>query len=250
MIDLHSHLLYDTDDGVENLKEAVKQIKQAQKNGVTKICLTPHYIEPNYIKTVEENKEKFEALREELENQNIDVELFLGNEVFINGDVVKNIEEKTVSTINNSSYVLVELPRHTEIKNVADILERITDSGYSVIIAHPERYMCVQKNINYFYNLVDGPIYLQGNYESLTGLYGTGAKKTLIKLLKNRQIAFLSTDIHRKNFYENIPQIIKSLRKIVSEKYLRQITEENLEKILNDEEIDVELKKIRKMLFI
>ena len=65
MIDQHSHLLYDTDDGVENLKEAIKQIKQAQKNGVTKICLTPHYIEPNYIKTVEENKEKFEALREE-----------------------------------------------------------------------------------------------------------------------------------------------------------------------------------------
>ena len=250
MIDLHTHLLYDTDDGVINLKETINQIKQAKKVGITKICLTPHYIEPNYIKTVQENQEKLEKIRKELENQNIDVELFLGNEVFINGDVVKNIEEKTVSTINNSSYVLVELPRHTEIKNVADILERITDSGYSVIIAHPERYMCVQKNINYFYNLVDGPIYLQGNYESLTGLYGTGAKKTLIKLLKNKQIAFLSTDIHRKNFYENIPQIIKSLRKIVSEKYLRQITEENLEKILNDEEIDVELKKIRKMLFI
>ena len=148
MIDLHSHLLYDTDDGVENLKEAIKQIKQAQKNGITKICLTPHYIEPNYIKTVEENKEKFEAVKEELEKQNINVDLFLGNEIFINGDVVKNIEENKVSTINNTSYVLVELPMYTEIKNIKDILERITDSGYSVIIAHPERYMCVQKNIN------------------------------------------------------------------------------------------------------
>ena len=250
MIDLHSHLLYDTDDGVENLKEAVKQIKQAQKNGVTKICLTPHYIEPNYIKTVEENKEKFEALREELEKQNINVELFLGNEIFINREVVKNIEENKVSTINNTSYVLVEIPMYTEIKNIKDILEGITDSGYSVIIAHPERYMCVQKNINYFYNLVDGPIYLQGNYESLIGLYGAEAKKTLIKLLKNKQIAILSTDIHRKNFYEDIPEIIKVLEKIIPEDYLKQITEENPERILNDEEIELELKKIKRLMFI
>lgn len=250
MIDLHSHLLYDTDDGVENLKEAIDQIKEARKVGITKICLTPHYIEPNYIKTVKDNEEKFEKIKEELKKQNIDVELFLGNEVFVNRNIVENIEEKNISTINNSSYVLVELPRHTEVKHIGDILENITDSGYSVIIAHPERYLCVQKNINYFYNLVDGPIYLQGNYESLTGAYGSGAKKTLIKLLKNKQIAILSTDTHRKNFYENIPQILKNLRKIVPEKYLKQITEENLEKILNDEEIDLELKKIRKILFI
>ena len=250
MIDLHTHLLYDTDDGVINLKETINQIKEAKKVGIAKICLTPHYIEPNYIKTVEENEKKLENIKKELEKQNIDVEVFLGNEVFINGEVVRNIDEKNISTINNTSYVLVELPRHTEIKNIADLLERITDSGYSVIIAHPERYMCVQKNINYFYKLVDGPIYLQGNYESLNGRYGTGAKKTLIKLLKNKQIAILSTDIHRNNLYENIPGIIKNLKKIVSEEYLKQITEENLEKILNDEEIDVELKKIRKMLFI
>ena len=69
-------------------------------------------------------------------------------------------------------------------------------------------------------------------------------------MLKNKQISFLSTDVHRKYFYENIPIIIKNLRKIISEEYLEQITEGNLEKILNDEEIDIELKKIRKMLFI
>lgn len=250
MIDLHTHLLYDADDGVVDIKETIKQIEEAQKVGITKICFTPHYLEPNFIKTVEENKEKVEEIKQELEKKNINVEVFLGNEVFINGEVVKNIEEGNVFTINNSSYILVELPMHTKIKKITDILEDITNSGYSVIIAHPERYEYVQKNINYFYNLVDGPIYLQGNYESLNGTYGKEAKKTLIKLLKNKQIALLSTDVHRKNFYENIPTIIKNLRKIISEEYLEQITEENLEKILNDEEIDLELKKIKKMLFI
>lgn len=250
MIDLHTHLLYDTDDGVININQTIKQIKYASEAGITKICLTPHYIEPNYIKTVDENIEKIELIKEELNKKNIDVEVFLGNEIFITNDVVENLEENKITTIANSSYVLVELPRHTKIKNAGDLLEKITDAGYSVIIAHPERYSYVQEDINYFYNLVEGPIYLQGNYESLNGLYGKNAKKTLIKLLKSKQIAILSTDIHKQNFYEGLPQTIKSLRKIIPEEYLNQITEENLEKILKDEEIEVELKKIKKLFLI
>ena len=91
MIDLHTHLLYDTDDGVENIEESIKQIKEAQKVGITKICLTPHYIEPNYVKAVQENEEKLKKIKKELEKQNIDIEVFLGNEIFINSNVVKNI---------------------------------------------------------------------------------------------------------------------------------------------------------------
>ena len=49
MIDIHTHLLFNTDDGVKDLEETITQIEAAQKAGIETICMTPHYMEPDYI---------------------------------------------------------------------------------------------------------------------------------------------------------------------------------------------------------
>ena len=70
MIDIHTHIIYDVDDGSDTIEESVAILKSAALSGVTDIILTPHYIEPN-----EYNKKKvlenYEALKRELEKQNI-----------------------------------------------------------------------------------------------------------------------------------------------------------------------------------
>ena len=44
MIDIHSHLLYNVDDGSKNIDESVKIINNLKSQGITDIILTPHYI--------------------------------------------------------------------------------------------------------------------------------------------------------------------------------------------------------------
>ena len=44
MIDLHSHILPNIDDGSKSLEESIAIIKQAVSNGVTDIIVTPHFI--------------------------------------------------------------------------------------------------------------------------------------------------------------------------------------------------------------
>ena len=45
MIDIHCHMLYGVDDGAKSLEESVLMLKDAKKQGVDEIILTPHYME-------------------------------------------------------------------------------------------------------------------------------------------------------------------------------------------------------------
>ena len=45
MIDIHSHILPNIDDGSRSLNETIHILKEAQKAGFTKIISTSHYID-------------------------------------------------------------------------------------------------------------------------------------------------------------------------------------------------------------
>ena len=44
MVDLHSHILPNIDDGSKSKRESLAILKKAHENGITDIVLTPHYI--------------------------------------------------------------------------------------------------------------------------------------------------------------------------------------------------------------
>ena len=60
MIDFHSHIVYDVDDGSQTIENSIKILKRAEKAGFHSIILTPHYMEDYY----EYSKEQIKALTE------------------------------------------------------------------------------------------------------------------------------------------------------------------------------------------
>lgn len=236
MIDLHCHLIYDTDDGSESLESTINMIKEAYNAGFKKICCTPHYLDGQYIKTKEENSEKLEIIKKEIEKENIDIELFLGNEIYIQSEIPELIEAGVISTMAETKYVLLEFPLMFERTNAEQIIHNLIIRGYNVILAHPERYAYVQKNIKYLDAFLEDGVYLQGNYGSLIGKYGTASKKILKKLLKERKITLLGSDNHRENsVYTQMDKILRTLKKYTDDEYFEKVTESNPEKILNNE---------------
>ena len=233
MIDLHCHLIYNTDDGAESLENSIRIIKEAANAGFTKICCTPHYLVPQYIKTKKENMEKLEVIKKRLQEENVNVEMFLGNEIYITDNIHELIRDEKVSTIADTKYVLVEFPLTFKSFIAEDEIDNLIAHGYNVILAHPERYSYVQKDITYLDDFIERGVYLQGNYETLLGKYGNNAKKTLIKLIKQGKIDILSTDTHRENStYTKMEQIMKALRKYAKGDYFESITQSSLENIL------------------
>ena len=89
MTDIHSHLLYDVDDGSKSIEDSVELLSRMKQIGFDNVIITPHYIEDSeYNSKNLEKEEKLEKLREALSNKNIDINIYIGNEIFINENII------------------------------------------------------------------------------------------------------------------------------------------------------------------
>ena len=241
MIDCHSHIIFDVDDGCVLIEDSINTIKNLKSLGFNKIVVTPHYLKgSNFVKNNKEKKEKLNILKEKLKEENIDVELFLGNEIYIADDIDDLVMAKEATTINKSRYILIELPLYNKINNVEDTLYELKIKGYIPVIAHPERYSYFQKSYKEINNLLDIGVLFQSNYGSIIGNYGKDAMKLIEYLLKNDMVTFMATDIHRPNssIIENFPLIKKKIVSIIGEEKFNKISNDNILKMINDEKIE------------
>ena len=243
-IDIHSHILYGIDDGSKSLEESINIIKEHIKMGFTDIVVTPHYIENSKYKTNNIDKENIlNNLKKELKKQNIKINLYLGNEVFINNNIEELIKKQEIAKINNTKYLLIEFPMNEKPNDINNIIYELKIKGITPIIAHPERYDYVEKNPNLVLEWIEEGALLQSNYGSIIGIYGSGPQKTIKKLLKKDLIDFLATDIHYPNnkIYLNIDKIRKKIKKITGEERFIELTNINPKKIIENKEIRTEI---------
>ena len=116
MIDFHSHILPNIDDGATSMKESVNLIKEAFEVGFTGIISTSHYLPKYYECSIEERKRLITEIESKLNKENIPSipKLYLGNEIYITTDIVELLKEGKASTINGTQYVLFELPMNSK----------------------------------------------------------------------------------------------------------------------------------------
>lgn len=239
MIDFHSHIVYDVDDGSETLENSIKILKLAEKAGFDNIILTPHYMEDYYEYQVNDITDRIQVLKQKCREENININLYQANEIYITNHMVDLLENNIASTINKSRYVLFELPMNNEAGNLLEVVYSLIKDKKVPIIAHPERYTYIQKDPNKLLDLVDQGVLFQTNYGSILGQYGKDAQKTAKLLIKNNFISFLGTDVHKTgHIYEGINQAKSELEKIISKREIYNLTQGNAEKVLLDEELD------------
>ncbi len=237
MIDFHSHIIPNIDDGSTSIDETINMIKEAKKVGFTGIISTSHYIQGYYDLNSYERKKLLDIIEKKMSIDN-ELKLYLGSEIYFTSEIIELIENKKASTINNTKYVLFELPMNTKPLFAKEVVYQLIEKGYRPIIAHPERYNYVQEEIKYAEELASMGAMFQANYGSIIGMYGNEAKKTLKRLLKNNLISFLGSDVHRAGqIYPQIPKILKKLNKLISTEQLEMLTTLNAQKVLKNEEI-------------
>lgn len=147
MIDFHSHIIFEVDDGANSVEKSVKLLKEAEMAGFNSIILTPHYMEDYYEHPADEIKEKIEILRNICQKENINLKLYQANEIYIANDMVDLLKNNMASTVNKSQYVLFELPMHEEPLNLLEVIYSLKENNITPIIAHPERYIYMYKKI-------------------------------------------------------------------------------------------------------
>lgn len=239
MIDFHSHIIFDVDDGSKTIEESVQLIKEAKKAGFQAIIATPHYMEDYYECHYQEIEEKIQAIEQSAKE--IGIVIYHGNEIYTTTHMNELLDNKIATSINGSRYVLFELPMNEKPMNLLEVVYQIIEGGRVPIIAHPERYTYVQKDPNMLVELIEEGVLFQSNFGSITGQYGKQVEKTVKQLLKNNCIHFLGSDVHRTNsIYTRMKEVLLELEKTISKKKIKELTYSNPRLVLENAEIDIE----------
>jgi protein-tyrosine phosphatase len=236
MVDLHCHAIYDVDDGSKNIDQTIRMIKNAEEIGYDAICFTPHYMEDGYRTSKVVLEQKLNRIRDLVKLEGIRVDLYLGEEIFIFPDLAENIDD--VLTLNNTKYVLFELPLLESLNYVDDVVYKLQSLGFVPILAHPERYYRTVTDFKYIEDLAKKGVLLQININSLIGRYGKQAKLLATKMLKKDMCAIVATDAHSSTGYISAKESLEILEKIVGEDKAYELTSTNPRKILNNEEVN------------
>ncbi|MDF2519788.1 MAG: capsular biosynthesis protein [Clostridia bacterium] len=226
MYDIHSHLLPGVDDGAATIEEAVEITYAAEKAGVKAIVCTPHFMGDSYKSSAANNLSMLSCLREAVEQKGIGIELYLGNEVHINPEIIKLLDAGIISTINNSRYILIELPVLSKPIFTDDILFKLRLRGLVPVIAHPERYVWVMRKPKELSEIIRMGCLIQLNIASISGCYGDAARRAAKALLRENSIHLLGSDSHTSTkIYDSCKADLRLLKKLSSEYKVGRIIE-------------------------
>ena len=234
MKDIHNHLIVGIDDGSKSYEDSIRILKYMEDMGYTDICLTPHYVYESKYDVNNKGKTKLlKELKRECEKNNININLYLGNEIFITDNIEELIKKGDIAPLNNSKYLLLELSVFQEYPNTKLIIYNLIQEGYKVILAHPERYTYFDKSLTYVKELKEMGVLMQCNYLSLFGRYGKSAKDLCERILKNGLADFLATDIHHDEDLHP-KELRKKIKKFVkTDEEVENLLTNNFDKILN-----------------
>lgn len=215
MIDIHCHIIPGIDDGAKNLDTSIEMLRIAEKDGIKKIIATPHFYRGRYENHYCDIKEKVLELNKEAKLRGINVEIFPGQEIFLDKYTIDYYKKGIIKGLNDSKYLLVETDMLKMPRDTLDIIYELKLLGAKPIIAHPERYEYIIENLTELNKFIEEGCALQLNAGSFLGIFGKKVKKTAEKIIKNGVGDFIASDAHstgiRKPNLSNAYEIIEKL---------------------------------------
>lgn len=239
MIDIHSHVLFDMDDGADDIETSIEMCHDSYRNGCNALVLTPHFFDyktlPHFI---EKRDKKIRQLRNALEENEIPLEILAGAELFLS-DKIFNVDDLDELTLNGTRYMLCEMPLGPfDTRHVTMWFDELLDRGYVPILAHPERYYELHRNFELIDELLDRGVIFQVNIDSLIGRNGPKSQGMGIDMVCRGIAPLVASDAHDTEFrHTRLIEKLNNLPEEITEEHIKRCLSKNPRKILNNEEI-------------
>lgn len=191
--DIHSHILFNTDDGPQSKEEMFSLVDKIYEEGIRHLCLTSHFHPGYYGNNTSKKNQAYETLLEYTSKKYPDLFLYPGNELHYSPDCVSWLHEGLCHTLNHSRYVLVDFPHRTAYKDVYNGLKSLLSAGYIPVLAHAERYRISKKQV---ISLKQLGVLIQLNAQAILGKSGWFEKMKTKKILSKHLADFVATDTH------------------------------------------------------
>jgi protein-tyrosine phosphatase len=239
MIDIHSHILPEVDDGSHSLEESLEMCRMSARDGIHTIIATPHAHDhvhethsPAFLRS------KVDELNALLQGS---PKIEIGCELRFTHEVVRNVcEKKSAPTLASGPYVLVEFPHAVVPPGSERALFELMSHQIRPIIAHPERNMMLMSQPERFYELVEAGVLGQADTGSFTGQFGTKVQKAAEIMLENGLLHFIASDCHNtRNRLPGMSAAVAVIAEMVGEDYANAMSKSNPQAVINGTAIPV-----------
>ncbi|VTT00490.1 capsular polysaccharide biosynthesis protein Cps4B [Streptococcus lutetiensis] len=201
MIDIHSHIVFNVDDGPSTIEESLALIGESYRQGVRTIVSTSHR-RRDLFKTPEEKIwENFKQVKEAAEAKFEGLEILYGGELYYNNALLEKLENHQVPRMNDTQFALIEFSMKTPWKEIHDGLTKVLMLGVTPIIAHIERYDALENQENRVRELINMGCYTQINSAHvlkprLFGDKNRAFKKRARYFLEKNLVHIVASDMH------------------------------------------------------
>lgn len=216
--ELHCHIIPGVDDGSQHIDKSIQYLKSLQSFGVEKVIFTPHHTVPRFLNTPQNIEPLFNQLKQRMAEENLQIEAE-------NYSFEYRVDEGFLQMLNagkmgtpecqirplHGQYLLIESGWEHPIPNFEQIIERLLDEGYFLILAHPERYLYYAGHHGRFYDQLQAQqVQFQCNILSFAGYYGEVEKKMALWMLDHGYVNFLGSDLHHSRHCEQLDKYLRS----------------------------------------
>lgn len=200
MIDLHCHILPSVDDGARSLEDSLAMAQKAVSEGIGHLLVTPHHMNGKFMNQKEDVIKATESLQIELDNRGIDLTLYPGQEIRINGDLLQEIENHNILFVDDEErYVLIEFPTLTIPHYTEALFFQLGQKGITPIIVHPERNQEIIDNPDILLPYIERGALAQLTASSYVGVFGKEIEELSAQLIEANLVHILASDAHNIN---------------------------------------------------
>lgn len=235
MTDIHCHIIPLVDDGAKSWEQAENMLRMAYEDGIRNIVVTPHWQQGRFMASCEECEDGLALLQEMAEQRCPGLSLYPGREALYDPALTQRWKDCGIHTLADSRYLLIEFVPFTQFYTILDAIRQLQAEGLVPVIAHAERYLCLQDNDNGVDELRRYGAFVQMNADSLMGKLGAAEKRRMKRWIKRGFIDFIASDAHSDG--RRAP-LLNECRKYVRRHFgthmEQQIFFENPERILQD----------------
>jgi protein-tyrosine phosphatase len=234
MVDIHCHILPEVDDGSKSWEMTVEMCALAARDGITHIVATPH-ADHQYAYS----RELHEASLDRLRLMAPELVFSLGCDFHFSYDNLQDaLEHHNRYTIGQTDYLLLEFSNYTIPPNIHDQLFNLHNAGFRLIVTHPERNPIIQHRPRIALEWAQLGCVVQVTSGSLTGGWGSLAKKTAEWLLKRQAVHVLATDAHdTRHRPPNLSSGRAAAAKIAGEEVAKALVEDNPHAIVENKQL-------------
>jgi protein-tyrosine phosphatase len=193
VVDIHSHILPEVDDGPKSWDISVAMCRAAAADGITHQVATPHANDRYPY-----DRAHLQGLLDHLQQLATDgPKLILGCDFHLSYDNLQDaVTHPTRYVIEGTRYLLVEFSNYSIPQQTTDSFLKLGNCGITPIITHPERNPILRESLPRVAEWAEQGCVVQVTGSALTGFWGERARRAAHWLLEHQAVHVLATDAH------------------------------------------------------